>query len=495
MSLSNFTRAVDYDSMKSTRVAGMWQNPQMPDGVSRESELRRELGLGDLVLTQILFIVGLPWIGVAAKLGPSHVVLWLLAIVTFYIPCAMVVIWLNTRVPHEGGIYQWTKLGFNNFTGFMVAWNLWLYVIVLSSETGLQITTNLAYVLGPGHESLAADKTVITIISAVVIAILVWVSIAGLGIGKWFHNAGGFMLVVIFGAIVFFGMRSPGFQPWHPVLPALTLFNVNILSKMGFGALGGFEYVAILAGECRNPVQSIRRSVLIAAPVVAAMFILGTASVLALVPMNQIDLIGPVAQVLSIGAKPFGLASQVIPIAIIAVMILRVAQSSVNFTGNTRLPMVAGWDRLLPQWFTELHPRFRTPVNSILLAGALILTLGLVSLIGVGHQESFQLLWNGAVVFYAIPYVVMFLVPIFSRKLGRASAWIRIAACSALVMTLMNIFFSTVPIIQVNSSLVFTLKIAGVAVAGNLIGAAFYCLRTTTRPLSPKSDSYRPLPE
>src|SRR5580704_12233587 len=114
----------------------------MPDAVARESELRRELGVWDLVLTQILFIVGLPWIGVAAKLGPSHVVYWLLAIATFYIPTAMVVIWLNTRLPHEGGIYQWAKLGFNGFTGFMVAWNLWLYVIVLSSETGLQITTN-----------------------------------------------------------------------------------------------------------------------------------------------------------------------------------------------------------------------------------------------------------------------------------------------------------------------------------------------------------------
>ena len=37
--------------------------------------LRRELGLSDLVFTQILFIVGLPWVGVAAKQGPAHVVL------------------------------------------------------------------------------------------------------------------------------------------------------------------------------------------------------------------------------------------------------------------------------------------------------------------------------------------------------------------------------------------------------------------------------------
>jgi glutamate:GABA antiporter len=450
----------------------------MRDAVSQESLLRKELGVWDLVLTQILYIVGLPWIGVAAKLGQSHVVLWLLAVLTFYIPTAMVVIWLNTRMPHEGGLYQWAKAGFGPFTGFMVGWNLWVFVIVLSSETGLQITTNLAYALGPGHEGLAASKLAISIVSLTVIGLLVGLSIIGLGVGKWLHNFGGFMLVVIFLAILFFGIRSPNFHPFTFVMPAANLFSLNILAKMGFGALGGFEYVAIMAGECRNPVKSIRRSVLISAPIVAGMFILGTASMLALVPIDQIDLIGPVAQVLSVGSKPFGVAAQIVPVAIVVVMILRVAQSSVHFTGNTRLPMVAGWDRFLPLWFTELHPRFRTPVNSILLAGSLILVIGLASLVGVGHQESFQLVWNGAIAFYAIPYCIMFMIPIFSSKLGRASAWIRIAAMSGLIMTLLDIYASAVPIIRVSNSLLFTLKIAGVAVAGNLLGVGLYVLRT-----------------
>jgi amino acid transporter len=454
------------------------QNHEMPDSVSQESQLRKELGVWDLVLTQILFIVGLPWIGVAAKLGPSHVVLWLLAVLTFYIPTAMVVIWLNTRMPHEGGLYQWAKHGFNPLVGFMTGWNLWIFVIVLSSETGLQITTNLSYALGPGYEWLAANKFAISIVSVTVVGLLVWLSFVGLKVGKWLHNFGGFMLVVIFLAIVFFGMRSPNFHPFTLVMPAATAFNLNILAKMGFGALGGFEYVAILAGECRNPIQAIRRSVLISAPIVAGMFILGTASMLALVPIDKIDLIGPVAQVLSIGSKPFGLAAQIVPIAIVVVMILRVAQSSIHFTGNTRLPMVAGWDRFLPRWFTELHPRYRTPVNSILLAAGLILIIGLTSLIGVGHQESFQLIWNGSIIFYAVPYCIMFLIPIFSVKLGKASVWIRIAAVSGFVMTVLDIYFSAVPIIQVSSSLIFTLKIAGVGLAGNLLGLGLYVVRT-----------------
>ena len=108
----------------------------------------KELGLLDLTLTQVLFVVGLPWVGVAAKQGSAHVVLWLAAIVFFYLPSAAVVIHLNRQMPLEGGLYQWAKLGFGELTGFLVAWNLWLFAILNTSETGLQVTQYFRYVVG-----------------------------------------------------------------------------------------------------------------------------------------------------------------------------------------------------------------------------------------------------------------------------------------------------------------------------------------------------------
>src|SRR6476661_5351322 len=68
---------------------------------ARSAHLPKDLGLVDLTLTQVLFIVGLPWVGVAAKQGPAHVVLWLAAIVFFYLPSAAVVIHLNRAMPLE----------------------------------------------------------------------------------------------------------------------------------------------------------------------------------------------------------------------------------------------------------------------------------------------------------------------------------------------------------------------------------------------------------
>src|SRR5438477_7537509 len=108
--------------------------------LTNSHDLPRELGLSTLVFTQILFIVGLPWVGVAAKLGPAHVVFWLIAMALFYVPSAIVVIHLSRRMPLEGGLYQWAKLEFNEVVGFLVAWNLWLFAILNTSETGLQAT-------------------------------------------------------------------------------------------------------------------------------------------------------------------------------------------------------------------------------------------------------------------------------------------------------------------------------------------------------------------
>ena len=147
---------------------------------AHSAALKKELGVRDLVLTQILFIIGLTWIGVAGKLGPSHVVLWLLAVVLFYLPLSAVVIWLNQLMPLEGGLYQWAKLGFNQNIGFMVAWNLWLYVILFASELGLTVATYLSYALGPSAAWMTASSWFPSFCAGVILALMIVASTIGL---------------------------------------------------------------------------------------------------------------------------------------------------------------------------------------------------------------------------------------------------------------------------------------------------------------------------
>jgi amino acid transporter len=448
----------------------------------RSDVFKKELGLTDLVLTQILFIVGLPWVGVAAKQGPSHVVLWIAAAILFYIPSALVVIYLNRRMPLEGGLYQWAKLGFNDLLGFLVAWNLWLFAILNTSEIGIQLTQYIIYIAGPQSEATLSDPWFVSGVNLLVIGALIVITIVGLGVGKWVHKAGAVLMLLTFATILilpiinWFKGTIPEYKPLTFEMPLMSLMTLNLLSKMGFGALGGFEYVAIHAGEARDPGKAIGKSVAIAAPIIVVLFILGTSSVLMIVPPDKIDLIAPIPQILSVGFGSLGSAISIGTLTILALLSIRIAQASIMFGGNTRLPMVAGWDDLLPAWFTKLHVKYRTPVNSILFVGAATLFMGIVGLIGVGKQEAFQILYNASGSFYALTYLVLFAIPLIGLRsvTPRPPLWLRIAALSGFLMTLLNVILSVVPIIEVESRLTFAIKIGGLIVITNLIGGLIY---------------------
>src|SRR3979411_677499 len=369
----------------------------------RSTALRKELGLRDLVLTQILFVVGSSWVGAAAKLGQAHLFFWLLAILLFYVPQAAVVIYLSKRMPLEGGIYQWVKLGFNEFAGFMVAWNLWLLSITVIALGGMFTTTNISYAIGPGAAWMPNNKWCVSLISAALVGGLAWTCVRGLSLGKWVHNVGAFAMFVVYGALICLPLLGlargelKSYQPLQFALPTMSIFYCfNIFSKLSAGALSGFEYVAILAGETRSPARDIGRSVLIASPVIALMFILGTSSVLAFIGNNPIDLIGPVPQTLRLGLRSFPIPVAIDPGGILLITVRTIASTSVHVTGSSRLPMVAGWDRLLPSWFSRLHPKYKTPMNSIIFVGAITLTIAIASQIGAGIQEAFQLVDNAS---------------------------------------------------------------------------------------------------
>ncbi len=451
----------------------------------RAASLKKELSLRDLVLTQILFVVGSSWVGAAAKLGQSHLFFWLLAILLFYIPQAAVVIYLNRLMPLEGGIYQWAKIGFNEFAGFIVAWNVWLLSITVIALGGMFVTTNISYAIGENAAWMPNNKWCVSLISGALVLGLGWTAIRGLSLGKWVHNIGGFVMLLVYGSLIalpFIALARGDLKEYRPLqlaAPAVSIFYcLNIFTKLSIGALSGFEYVAILAGETRSPARDIGRSVIIASPIIALAFILGTSSVLAFVGNNPIDLIGPVPQTLRLGLGSFPIAGAIASTGIILMTVRTISSTSVHFTGTSRLPMVAGWDRLLPVWFTRLHPKYKTPINSVVFVGIITLVIAIASQIGAGIQEAFQLVDNAANVFYGIVYFMLFAIPIFGASSVRSSAplWLRIASVCGCGVSLLAIFFTVYPIIDVPNPLIFGTKIAVVAIIANALGAAIFVI-------------------
>ena len=64
--------------MSSSEITGL--RAAESQTAAQSTVLRRELSLADLALAQILIVIVPEFFGTAVKAGPSHVVLWLLAI-------------------------------------------------------------------------------------------------------------------------------------------------------------------------------------------------------------------------------------------------------------------------------------------------------------------------------------------------------------------------------------------------------------------------------
>jgi hypothetical protein len=269
--------------------------------------------------------------------------------------------------------------------------------------------------------------------------------------------------------------RSPEFHPLTTAAPVVSLMSLNLLGKMGFGALGGFEYVAIHAGECRSPVRTIGLSVVVAAPMIALMFILGTSSVLAIDSDRSDRLLSRrFPRCWPWDSSHSASRRLIAPIMIGVLLCVRVAQASVMFTGQHADADGGRLGRPLPGWFTTLHARYRTPVNSIVFVGGATFAFSMAGLIGVGKQEAFQLLWNASAIFYALTYLVMFAIPIAGLRSARPPVWVRLAALSGFLMTLLFVALSIVPIVQVESRLAFALKLLALVGVTNAIGFAIF---------------------
>lgn len=438
------------------------------------AELRKELRVVDLAGIQILNSIGYSWIGTAGKLGPAHIMYWLPAVLLFYVPSGIVVAHLVKEMPLEGGMYQWAKLRFGAMAGFLVAWNLWLYNLLLCATIGLQIVGTAPYALDAASAGVAANKSVVLTVGLLLAGVLMVIAWRGLSFGKWITTAGGFATVFLFGAVIAVAIPHwfQGTSVTPPValsFPAVTLLNLNILGKLGAGALSGIDAVAVFAGECRSrdAAGAIRKSIWFAAPTIGALMILGTASVLTFSRPETIDLLMPPIQVLSLGAPGLAKASSIL------IILMMVAGGSLLFSVLSRFPMVAGWDHLLPDWFCRLHPRYRTPVGSIVFAGIAIMVFSLLANAGANNQEAYQFLLNAGLICYGGAYVVMFAIPLLGPG-EKPSLLVRLAALAGLAMTLLFVVLSIFPIVEEQNPGMFTLRMVGILGGLQVAGILFY---------------------
>jgi amino acid transporter len=327
---------------------------------------------------------------------------------------------------------------------------------------------------------MTSNKLLILALNVTFFAIVLWVNVRGLHLARWITSTGGALVIALYLLIIaLLGLRlfrgEPMAQP--PVslaFPALSLMTVNLFSKIAFNALSGFEQVAIFAGECHTPERNIARSVWIAGPGIALLYILGTCAMLAYTPRDRIDLIAPMAQILGASIHASRAVAVLSGAAILALLFAYFTQTVACVAQVSRLPMVAGWDGLLPASFCQLHPRYKTPVRSLVIVVAACLIFGALSLVSVGEQEATQLLVGAGMACSGMYYLTMFAVVLLGRLDGGAPVWLKAGASTAAGVTILSVVLQVVPILDVAQPGLFAAKVGGGVLLINAAGVYVY---------------------
>jgi len=454
-------------------------------------QLPKEMGFWDVLLFNIATVLGPRWIAAAAHNGPSSISLWIIAALFFFVPSALVINELSSRFPHEGGLYIWSKEAFGDFHGFVAGWCYWIYTVFYFPGLLLASASMSAYVIGENGARLEHDRTFLLLVSLGLLLVAVMLNIIGLNVGKWLQNAGGagtyLPLLLLVGVAGLLWMRQ-GAVTHLTVANALPTWNwdtVNFWSSIAF-AFTGLELVSAMGAEVRDPQRTLPRAVYGAGVLIAAMYIVGTVAVLALVPASDVSVTSGVFHAITVGS----IALKVGFFGILAAVLVTVGNAGgvgSTVAGIARVPFVVGIDRYLPAAFGKIHPRWKTPYVSMTVQAVVS---GAILLVGQFKnpriQDVYQFLVDAAIILYFIPFLYMFAAAIklygrpdrMANKRavlipgGKPGVWI--LSVVGFLIVLVGIVVSLVPPGETTNKLGFEARLVGGTVAAVALGLILY---------------------
>jgi amino acid transporter len=381
-------------------------------------QLERALTLRDLVLFNLVAVIGITWVATAAKAGPSALTLWLLAAILFFVPQGLAVIQLSSSFPDEGGIYAWTKRLFGEGHGFVCGWCYWINNMLFYPTLLLSGAVTATYIVGQGESGLADRWTYVLPFTLIALALAVVLNVLGVGTGKWLQNVGGIsiylpgillILLGFFAALTKAPANNFTISQLKPDLTNLPL--LNLWATIAF-AFAGLELSSTMGHEIHNPRRNLPRSIYIAAPLVALIYICGTGSMLWLGPNQEINIVAGPLQGISSGMHDLGRAWWwVVPLAALLLTLGRIGALGAWLTGSARVAFVVGLDRYFPAAFARVHPRWRTPYVAIIIQAPLAAFFLVLSVLGKGTtvERAFLILLDMSLLIYFVPYIYLFI--------------------------------------------------------------------------------------
>jgi amino acid transporter len=261
---------------------------------------------------------------------------------------------------------------------------------------------------------------------------------------------------------------------------------LNLLASIAF-AFAGLELASTMADEVENPRRNLPRSIFISAPLIAVVYVIGTAAVLWWLPNKDVNVVSGFLEAIKAGADHVSpTLIWVAPLCAALYSIGNIGSVGAWLIGPARVAFVIGLDRYFPKSFGAVHPRWHTPYVAIFVQATLATIFLLLSVVGKGTnvEDVYLILLDTQILIYFIPYLYLFIVFLIHRRRGETSSEVVLApggsigawltGLSGMIVTLFAMIVATIPPPDMGNSLLFRLKVIGGALGFVVIGGLIY---------------------
>ena len=354
-------------------------------------KLKRQLGLFDSSMMVIGIVIGsgiFMTTGLMAEAIPSASLIllaWVLGGLQM-LAGALTYAELGAAMPKAGGQYVFLREAYGQLPGFLFGW---IAFVAYISGTNAALAIAVAEHVGSFYPSLTTQNIIIDvgsfsisggqIFALSLILILSIINYLGIVFGKWIQNI---FTVLKIGSILLFALTGLFISTGNHIDMSLNTTNMSIgsiLTGMGIAlvavnwTVGGWEYITFAAGEIKNPKRNLPLALIIGTVTILTLYFLVNIAYLKVLPMDS--LIGEIKVGEMTARSLYGPGIGGLFVLVIIVSMFGALNG--NILVGSRVYYAMAKDHLFFSKAADVHPKFHTPGNAIIIQGlwAAVLTL------------------------------------------------------------------------------------------------------------------------
>lgn len=371
-----------------------------------------------LVMINIIAIDNLRTLPFGAEFGPSLIGYYLLALLIFFLPIALVSTELATAWPNRGGIYVWVREAFGERWGFFVIWLQWVYNVawyptILAFIVGTFSATFSPHLL---QHKLSMTGTIIALFWAATL-----INCRGMKLSSIVSSVGALagtllpMSIIIILGMVWWTHGNPSQLNWqqHNWIPDFSQHNLAFFVAVIFG-LVGIEMSAVHADEVVDPETAYPRAMWISTLIIFSSLILSSLAIAMVVPHDKLNVITGITQALNAFLMHYDL-QLFTPMMSALIIIGGLGSVATWIIGPTKGLLIAAQDGNIPACFAKVN-RHGAPVPLLLLQAGLFTLISSLYLLMPSVESAYFLLTVMIAQLALIVYIVLFAAALKLRQ-------------------------------------------------------------------------------